>query len=360
MVSVAEICKAAGLSNGVFYRYFRNKEELCKTILGATQSRIADALQGVGSGNPTEKLLRFTSILMDFSLEHPDLIAVFREGQYRFIEYEQSLEELYRKGLSLVFGEDMGPEETVFALGGIRFCAIRRGLMNMPIDPGSVVRILQGGLFPGMEADKKRVFADVTNPIAVPVEATARETLLNAGKRLFGDNGFVETNIHEITDAADLAVGTFYTYFPSKEIFFAELVRQVGHSVRRFISSNIPEGLNRLEREMRGLWLFLQYIQEDEYCYGIVRQAEFVLPQVASEYYLAFLKGYEKHPLASDGLASNLDETTAAQFLLGVGHYLGIEAVLAGPSPDIESEIETIGLCMKDGFSARLAAAERE
>jgi AcrR family transcriptional regulator len=358
-VSVAEICRAAGLSNGVFYRYFRSKEELCKRILGATEARIAEAIAGIGEGSPAEKLPRFTTIVMNFSLDHPDLIAVFREGQYRFIEYERSLETLYRRGLSSVFGEEVGAEDTVFALGGIRFCAIRRGLLHMPIVPESVIGILERGIFPDLEADLGRVFAPVESAYAASCAENARDCLLQAGKRLFGDRGFIETNIHEITDAADLAVGTFYTYFASKEEFFAKLVRQVSHDLRRFISANIPEGLNRLEREMRGLWLFLRYLQEDPYCYGIVRQAEFVLPEVAADYYAAFLRGYERRPLAADGLAPGLDEATSAQFLLGVGHYLGIEAVLAGSSEGIEAQVATIGRRMREGFSAWLALVSR-
>ena len=38
-VSVAEICRAAGLSNGVFYRYFDGKEGLFKVILGRVRTR---------------------------------------------------------------------------------------------------------------------------------------------------------------------------------------------------------------------------------------------------------------------------------------------------------------------------------
>jgi Transcriptional regulator len=33
-VSVAEICRAAGLSNGLFYRYFQSKEEIFQAYPG--------------------------------------------------------------------------------------------------------------------------------------------------------------------------------------------------------------------------------------------------------------------------------------------------------------------------------------
>lgn len=354
MVSVAEICRDAGLSNGVFYRYFKNKEELCKTILGATLARIEDALQGVGQGSVSEKLARFTRILIDFSAVHPDLIAVFREGQYSFIEYEQSLEALYRRGLSDVFGSDIGEVETSFALGGIRFCAIRRGLQHLPIDPESVLAIVRGGFFPGLDADESKVFSPPEQFLPVLCEEKAKDRLLLAGKRLFGDKSFAETNIHQITDAAGLAVGTFYTYFPSKEAFYAELVRLIGHDVRFFISSNLTGNLNRLEREMRGLWLFLRYLQIDKYCYPIVRQAEFIMPDTALSYYDGFLQGYGKRPLSGDGLAPGIDERTAAEYLLGIGHYLGIQFMIAndaGNADDAREDIRIVGNCMKKGFS---------
>jgi len=351
-VSVAEICRDAGLSNGVFYRYFRNKAELCKTILSVTQNRIADALAAVAGETPRERLPQFVNILMDFSYVHPDLIAVFREGQYRFIEYEKSLEELYQRGLSQVLGMEIGAPESIFALGGIRYCAIRRGLHGESLDPASVLAIIEGGLFPGLEARTEKVFAGPLRPPSLDVEEGAKDSLLRAGKRLFGERDFVDTNIHEITDAADLAVGTFYTYFPSKEAFFAELIRRIGHDLRRFIASNLAaEGLNRLEREMRGLWLFMHYLQSDTYFYNIVRQGEFILPEEARAYYAAFIAGYAKRPLSKNGLAAGIDEGTAVEFLLGVGHYLGIESILAAGSGSIRDKIEAIGRYFARGFS---------
>jgi AcrR family transcriptional regulator len=353
-VSVAEICRAAGLSNGVFYRYFGGKAELCRTILGIIQKKIAEALEGVEGPTTGERLARFVDILMDFSLYHPDLIAVFREGQYRFIEYETSLEGLYRDSLSALLGSEASLEEATFVLGGIRYCAIRRGLGGIALEPSSVLAIIERGLFPGQKAREEKVFAGPVQPLPEDKGEGAREALLRAGKRLFGEKDFVEANIYEITDAAGLAVGTFYTYFPSKDEFFAELIRRVGHDARRFISSNIPGGLNRLEREMRGLWLFITYLKTDRDCYNIVRQAEFILPAEAKAYYAAFTSGYAKRPLGPDGLAPGLDEATAIEFIQGVGHYLGISSVLAGGPGSLEETIKAIGELFADGLSGRL------
>lgn len=46
---------------------------------------------------------------------------------------------------------------------------------------------------------------------------TAREALLAAAARVFSDKGFFGTRITDITTAAGVSAGSFYTYFESKE-----------------------------------------------------------------------------------------------------------------------------------------------
>ncbi|HUL15098.1 MAG TPA: TetR/AcrR family transcriptional regulator [Terriglobales bacterium] len=53
-----------------------------------------------------------------------------------------------------------------------------------------------------------------------------RERLFRAALKLFGEKGFAETTIEDITKAADLGKGTFFNYFPTKEhilIAFGEM-----------------------------------------------------------------------------------------------------------------------------------------
>lgn len=50
-----------------------------------------------------------------------------------------------------------------------------------------------------------------------------RQALLEAAWVLFRDKGFHDTTIEEITDRADVAKGTFFNYFPSKDGLLGEL-----------------------------------------------------------------------------------------------------------------------------------------
>ncbi len=47
--------------------------------------------------------------------------------------------------------------------------------------------------------------------------AETRERLFRAALKLFGQKGFAETTVEDITNAADVGKGTFFNYFPSKE-----------------------------------------------------------------------------------------------------------------------------------------------
>jgi AcrR family transcriptional regulator len=358
-VSVAEICRAAGLSNGVFYRYFDNKEGLFRRIHERVLELIREALEGVRGDTPRERIGSLARIIIGFSADHPDLVAVFREGQYRLFEYERRLIAIYSRSLASILGREVGLPEYLFAFGGLRFCGIRRALQGSAVVPESVEAILVDGLFRGQDFDPVFVFGGSATPLPLRLDEGARERLLRSGRRLFGEKGYFETNIHEVTDGAGLSVGAFYTYFESKESFYAEIIAMVGHEVRSFISSNLPlanspRPLNRLERELRGLWLWLVYLSIDKDCYNIVREAEFVLPAAVRDYYGAFIDGYRKNPEGNAAPGSGIDDTTAVEYLVGIAHYLGIEAAFDESPLGARAAVEALGRYLARGLSEYL------
>lgn len=58
-----------------------------------------------------------------------------------------------------------------------------------------------------------------------------REQLLNAAERLFSEKGFSETTVSDIAEAAGVAKGTFYLYFPSKEAAAAALKERLAQGM---------------------------------------------------------------------------------------------------------------------------------
>lgn len=57
-------------------------------------------------------------------------------------------------------------------------------------------------------------------------KARTRASLLDAARTLFAERGFEQTAIADITDTADVGVGSFYNHFGSKEDLLAALLEQ--------------------------------------------------------------------------------------------------------------------------------------
>lgn len=57
--------------------------------------------------------------------------------------------------------------------------------------------------------------------------------LFRCGKELFSQKGFKDTNVADITKMAGFAVGTFYSYYPSKEKLFMEIFVEENKALKR-------------------------------------------------------------------------------------------------------------------------------
>jgi AcrR family transcriptional regulator len=59
-----------------------------------------------------------------------------------------------------------------------------------------------------------------------------RGALLAAAREVFADRGLAATGVRDIVRRTDLASGTFYNYFESKEAIFAAVLETVGGEAR--------------------------------------------------------------------------------------------------------------------------------
>jgi AcrR family transcriptional regulator len=67
-----------------------------------------------------------------------------------------------------------------------------------------------------------------------------KERIFRAAVKLFIKKGFENTTVSEITEAADIGKGTFFTYFPTKEAVFG----QVGELMMELMTVASDEGIN--------------------------------------------------------------------------------------------------------------------
>src|SRR3954463_15292356 len=115
-------------------------------------------------------------------------------------------------------------------------------------------------------------------------ERTLRK-ILDAARDEFGERGFSDSSIVGITQRAGVALGTFYTYFESKEALFQALVRDMSAQVRDTAAPAFVEYDNALDAARKGLELFLRFALEHRDVYRIIDEAEFVDPAAYREHY---------------------------------------------------------------------------
>ena len=115
-------------------------------------------------------------------------------------------------------------------------------------------------------------------------ERTLRK-ILDAAQEEFGERGFADSSIVGITQRAGVALGTFYTYFDSKEVVFGAVVRDMSSQVRDAVAPAFKDATDRLDGERRALQAFLEFAQHHRDVYRIVDEAEFVEPAAYREHY---------------------------------------------------------------------------
>ena len=106
--------------------------------------------------------------------------------------------------------------------------------------------------------------------------ARTRAKILVAAQETFGTPGYHRAGVTDITRAAGVAQGTFYTYFTSKEEILRELVMDLGHKLRAHLAAQVIGSGDRLEAEEQGLRAFLQYLADHPSLYRVLQEAQSV------------------------------------------------------------------------------------
>jgi AcrR family transcriptional regulator len=115
-----------------------------------------------------------------------------------------------------------------------------------------------------------------------PRTERGRKTLraiLDAAAIEFGEKGFHEGSISGITRRAGVALGSFYTYFDSKDAVFRALVRDMSDQVRDQVAPAIRAAPDQIAAERAGLREFIAFVRGHKEIYRIIDEAEFVDPE---------------------------------------------------------------------------------
>ena len=196
------------------------------------------------------------------------------------------------------------------------------------------------------------------SPGKEPRTARGRETLrklLDAAAKEFGELGFHAASISGITRRAGTALGSFYTYFDSKEAIFSALVKDMSQAVADAAAAAMPQGVSGIAREREILVAFLGFAREHKEIYRIIDEAEFADPASYRAHYQD----------AAVRIAARLDDSVArgelapgdnevrAWALMGMNVFLGLRYAVWDESRPAEEITAAVEALLRDGMAAR-------
>ncbi len=345
-VSVSAIAEHAKLSNSLFYRYFNNKEDLLAELVNESIFTLAKFVKSLSPGQTVESVVHMlVNSLCEYASQHLREMKILHEVEYTSVEAARRvhavLDDYLQRFLTDVVNEYGADVVHWFVLGPLRFSIVYHTIwMGEPV-PESVREELQDfvlhGLDPNFHVMDHRVFDHVVSQISNR-DDTTKLKLLQAAEQLFGSVGFKETKVGDITTVAEVALGTFYTYFKSKEEVLEELVKRTNNDFRHTLKEAIQPFQDRRDAEIAAYYVFLQYFKKHPHIYAVVREAEFFVPEAARYYYekikLSYLRPIQK--AVELGQFREFTPEHLAIFLMGIGHYMGMDLLILGQAEETD------------------------
>lgn len=182
--------------------------------------------------------------------------------------------------------------------------------------------------------------------------AKTKAKLLEAASLEFGARGYHECMIADITKRANVAMGTFYVYFESKEVVFRELVQYMGQTTRAYISKKLEGVSDRLEAEKKGLHAFIEFARANKDLYRIVMESQFVAEDAYRDYYSSFQKAYAENlkNASSKGEIRSGDDEVRAWSLIGLSVFLGMRYCIWDDSQKVDDIADAAFDLIKNGL----------
>ena len=108
-----------------------------------------------------------------------------------------------------------------------------------------------------------------------------RRALIDAAADVVGEYGYAEASIARITQRANVALGTFYNYFETRQALFDILLPELGQDLIAFVGQRVAGSRDTLDMEERGFRAFFEYLGLNPGFYRILNEAETMAPVAA-------------------------------------------------------------------------------
>ena len=180
-----------------------------------------------------------------------------------------------------------------------------------------------------------------------------QRAILDAAASEFGEKGFHESSIVSITIRAGVALGSFYTYFESKEALFKALVADMSGRVRDHVAPVLAGNAGgAVEGEGVALEAFLRFAREHKEIYRIIDEAEFVAPEDWRAHYLnTAARILERLQAArTKGELGVEPSEVHAWAIMGMNVFLGLRFGVMDADADLGEVAAAANALLKDGL----------
>lgn len=199
---------------------------------------------------------------------------------------------------------------------------------------------------------------DAASEGKAPRTARGRRTLralLDAAAAEFGEKGFHEGSISGITRRAGVALGSFYTYFDSKDAVFRALVRDLSGQVRDRVAPALIDAEDQIAGERAALLEFLRFVHEHKEIYRIIDEAEFADPESFRLHYQSTADRIEKRLKAAAARGEVRDDVgeVHAWAIMGMNVFLGLRYGVWSKDTPPEALADQIAEMLANGIARR-------
>ncbi len=179
-----------------------------------------------------------------------------------------------------------------------------------------------------------------------------RRAILDAARSEFAERGFHEASISGITRRAGVALGSFYTYFDSKDALFRALVRDMSDQVRDHVAPELKAAPDQLAAEQAGLRAFIEFVRTHKEIYRIIDEAEFVDPESFRAHYQTTADRIAQRlaAAAARGEVRGGNAEIHAWAIMGMNVFLGLRFGVWADEPSPDSIAQVIATLLRDGL----------
>lgn len=365
--SVSEIGRRCGASQGTFYQYFRNKDQIFRELIDTALFAFWDKADQIEreSSSFGQAFRDGLQVLLEHCREYAALHRVLNEFELIetvTISYYDSIARYYRgffrRAARQGHAKLLDPNLIAYSLlGAAMFLQMKWAPDSQSYDMGQLADYLADLAEYGISADRSwQASLDIEAPVArenneaqlhwEEMDSSAKRTrqaIFQAAEQVLGKYGYSRAGIAEITRRAGVAQGTFYVHFKSKEELMNGVVRFLSHELRRELSSVTARFNDRRGKEIQGMLAFFNFLARHSQIYRIVSESEAIVPESAQYYYGKLASGYTAS--LSQGVKAReirpfpLDFLVAA--LMGINHMIGLRWLIwsSAARPEIPRQV---------------------